>query len=227
MIDDAAAAGRAGRAARRGQPAGHPAGRVHRRRGCRVLLQVRGRVPAGGGVLRRAAQPGRLHDHHHAGPQRAGQDAGRRCWPRCRRTSRTWPTTWPSWRPGQDKHRVLAMASSRTFGLDASQGGDQLRAALRAGPARRRLGLQDLHRGHRDGEGAGHQLPDGGAAQRLRLADLRRRRRPAAAGAQLRQLPGADVAARTRWRCRRTPRSSSWRSSPGCRTWWTWRSGWA
>ncbi len=31
---------------------------------------------------------------------------------------------------------------------------------------------------------------------------------------------------RTRWRCRRTRRSSSWRSSPGSRTWSTWPCGW-
>ena len=129
-------------------------------------------------------------------------------------------------RPGQDKHRVLAMASQPHVRAGRGEGGDQLRAALPAGPAGRRLGLQDLHRGHGDGEGAGHQLPAGRPAQRLRLADLRRRRRPAAAGGQLQQLPGADVAAPTRWRCRRTPRSSSWRSSPGYRTWWTWPSGW-
>ena len=88
--------------------------------------------------------------------------------------------------PGQDQHRVLAMGSTRTFGLDAGQAGDQLRAAVRAGQPGRRVGVQDLHHGHGLAEGPGHQLPDDGAAVGLRLPDLRRRQRPADPGEQRR-----------------------------------------
>ena len=95
--------------------------------------------------------------------------------------------------PGQDKHRVLAMGSSRTFGLDAGEAGDQLRAALRAGEPGRGLGLQDLHDGDGPAEGPGHQLPDDRPAVRLRLPDLRRRQRPPDPGGQLGELPGAAV----------------------------------
>ena len=68
---------------------------------------------------------------------------------------------------------------------------------------------------------------DDGAAVRLRLADLRRRERAADPGEQRRQLRRPSCRSPTRWRSRRTPRSSSSRSSPGSRTWWTWRCGWA
>ena len=172
------------------QPAG-----LHRRRGRRVLLQVRRRVPAGGRVLHRAAQPRRLHDHHHAGPQRAGQDArlaagrgaggpaergqqhGRRG-ARDRTSTGCWP--WPR---------------SRTFGLDA--GKEETSYGLPYQPVP--LGAGSVYKiftaatAMEKGLGINYQLavPPSG----LRLADLRRRRRPAAAGGQRRQLPGADVAA--------------------------------
>ena len=128
--------------------------------------------------------------------------------------------------PGQDKHRVLAMGSSRTFGLDAgkqetSYGLPYEPVNLGAG-----LGVQDLHHGDGPGEGPGHQLPDDRAAVGLRLADLRRRQRPADPGGQRRATTPRSCRSPTRWPSRRTPRSSSSRSSPGSRTWWTWRCGW-
>ena len=97
--------------------------------------------------------------------------------------------------PGADKHRVLAMASNRMFGLDGGAAADQLRAALRAGQPGCGVHVQDLHRGDGPGEGPGHQLRARGAAVRLRLPDLRRRRRAADPGAERGRLRRADVAA--------------------------------
>ena len=116
-----------------------------------------------GRVLHRAAQPRRLHDHHHAGPQRAGQDAGLAAGRGAR---------GPAERGQQhgDRGARCGQAPGAGDGVEPhlrpgrGQGGDQLRAAVPAGPAGRRVGVQDLHRGHGDGEGPGHQLPAGGAA---------------------------------------------------------------
>ena len=116
-----------------------------------------------------------------------------------------------------DKHRVLAMGVQPDVRADGGPAGDQLRAALRAGEPGRRVDLQDLHRGRGAGEGPGHQLPGSpvppsgyaspiyidGAGRPIPVQQRRQLRRPA-------------CPCRTRWPSRRTPRSSSWRSSPGC-----------
>jgi hypothetical protein len=60
----------------------------------------------------------------------------------------------------------------------------------------RGLGLQDLHHGDGAGEGPGHQLPDDRPAVGVRLADLRRRQRPADPRGELRErlvVAGEDV----------------------------------
>ena len=51
--------------------------------------------------------------------------------------------------PGQDSTGCWRWGRAATFGLNAEQAGDQLRAAVRAGEPRCRVGLQDLHHGDR------------------------------------------------------------------------------
>ena len=66
--------------------------------------------------------------------------------------------------PGQDKHRVLAMGSSRTFGLDA--GKQETSYGLPYEPVN--LGAGSVYKifttATAMAEGPGHQLPDDGAA---------------------------------------------------------------
>ena len=122
--------------------------RLHRRGRRRVLLQVRRRLPRRGRPARRAAQPRRLHDPHHARPHRAHRDDGR---PARRGPG---PGAQRRRRHGRGRARpgppeVTAMGANRVFGVDGEAAGDQLRPALGAGEPRRRLGLQGVHRGHR------------------------------------------------------------------------------
>ncbi len=121
MIDQGAGAAGAGRAAGHREPAGHPHERVHRRGGRRVLLQVRHGLPGRGRVPDGADPARRLHDQDHAGPQRDGEDEGVAERRGARGRSRTSPNVMAIVAPGQDQHRVLAMGSSRTFGLDAGK----------------------------------------------------------------------------------------------------------
>ncbi len=121
---------------------------------------------------------------------------------------------------------MLAMASSRTFGLDAGKqetsyglpyepvnlgAGSAYKIFTSATALEKGLGINYVLAVPPSGyaspiyvDGGGRPIPvqnAGNYADRCRC--------------------------RTRWRPRRTPRSSSWRSSPASRTWWTWRSGWA
>ena len=94
-------------------PAGHPAGRLHRRRGRRVLLQVRRRVPAGGRVSPASSSTGAATRSPPRWTATCWTRCGPRCWPRCRRTQPNVANNMAVVAPGADKHRVLAMASSR------------------------------------------------------------------------------------------------------------------
>ena len=102
---------------------------------------------------------------------------------------------------------------------------DQLRPPVGTGEPRRRLDVQDVHRGRRPRGGAGHQLPDADPARRLRVADLPRRRREPVPGAQrrggARPVPEHD-------RCAGPVAEHGVREAhgvpPASRRWWTWRS---
>ena len=152
------------------EPVGHPQERVHRGGGCRVLLQVRHRLPGRGRGADDPDPARRVHDQDHPGPGRDGEDEGvverrgpRGRGERGRRDGHRRPGPGPP--PGAGDGVEPHVRARRR------QTGDQLRAAVRAGQPGRRVGVQDLHHGHRDGEGAGHQLPHGGA----RRAATRRR----------------------------------------------------
>ena len=130
--------------------------------------------------------------------------------------------------PGQDKHRVLAMASSRTFGLDAGE--QETSYGLPYEPVN--LGAGSVYKifttatALQKGLGINYQIDR--AAVRVRLPDLRRRQRAADPGAERGRTTPERLSLHGRaGASRRTPRSSSSRSSPASRTWSTWRCGWA
>ncbi len=79
-------------------------------------------------------------------------------------------------RPGKNAHKVVAMASNRTYGLNGEAGETMRAAAVLHGRRRRRVDLQNLH--HRRGDADGHgyqrhprcagQIPDQGHGKRRR-----------------------------------------------------------